>query len=593
MASTLSNAAGVRWDTSELCSSADEALERYAKLVTWAGEIASRYRGHLGELDAAGFRALLEEIDRFEQAHGKVHFYCLSREHTLATDPETNDLVTFARDRRSELESLLVFVELEWVAVDDDRAEELIATAELAPYRHKLARSRAEKPYMLSELEEQALNARRPVIAAWQTLHGKQLATIEVPFDAGEGEEPHTIDRLLSYAHAPDRDLRRNALATLYRALEPRAEVLAAAYDAIVGDRLSTDRLRGYPHPMAAAHLANELTDDVVDTMIATIEAHYPVAQRWFRTKAKLLGIERFELSDQYAPLGEAREFHWPEAVEIVEATFTRFSPKLAEVFTGVIERDHVDAEPRSGKIGGAYCGSIAQDVLPYVLMNYTDRLTDVMTLAHEFGHAGHFTLALEQQAYQEHHSGLAIAEVPSTFAQLLAFDYLFDRESDEATRAALIADIAEGSMPTVFRQTVLASFERRAYALRAEGKALTVDRLSELWLEENQRYYGDAVALPEGYRLGWSYIPHFIHTRFYTYAYAFAHLVTLCLYSRYRSDPIGFPDRYLEFLAAGGSESPADLVARFGLDLADGSMWEEGFRELERFLAEAETAIS
>jgi oligoendopeptidase F len=593
MASTLSNAAGVRWDTSELVGDADEARDRYVRLVQWADEIAARYRGRIGELDAPGLRELLEELDGHEQEHAKVHFYCLSREHTLATDAETNDLVTFARDRRSELESLLVFVEIEWVAVDDERAEVLIAAEELAPYRHKLARSREEKPYMLSEAEEQALNARRPVISAWQTLHGKQLATIEVPFDAGDGEEPHTIDRLLSYAHAADRDLRREALETLYRALEPRADVQAAAYDAIVGDRLSMDRLRGYAHPMAATHLANELTDDTVDTMMAAIEAHYPVAQRWFRTKAKLLGIDNFRLSDQYAPLGEAREFPWAEAIDIVDGTFRRFEPRLADVFSSCVERNHIDAEPRSGKIGGAYCGSIAKDVLPYVLMNYTDHLTDVMTLAHEFGHAGHFALALERQAYQEHHSGLAIAEVPSTFAQLLAFDYLFDRESDTSTRAALVADIAEGSMPTVFRQTVLARFEQRAYALRAEGKALTVDRLSEIWLEENQRYYGDAVTLPEGYRLGWSYIPHFIHTRFYTYAYAFAHLVTLCLYSRYRSDPEGFPAQYVEFLAAGGSETPAQLVARFGLDLTDGSMWEEGFSELERFLDEAETAFS
>jgi oligoendopeptidase F len=224
--------------------------------------------------------------------------------------------------------------------------------------------------------------------------------------------------------------------------------------------------------------------------------------------------------------------------------------------------------------------------------MNFTDRLTDVMTLAHEFGHGSHFALALEAQTYQEHHSGLAIAEVPSTFAQLLVFDYLFDREDDAATKAALVADVAEGAMPTVFRQTVLARSEQRAYALRAEGKALTTERLSEIWLEENRRYYGDAVALPEGYGLGWSYIPHFIGTRFYTYAYAFAHLVALCLYSRYRSDPIGFPPTYLEFLAAGGSESPAELIARFGLDLADGSLWEEAFGELERFLDDAEAAL-
>jgi oligoendopeptidase F len=588
----LANAAGVRLELDELAGSADEARERYVALVEHARELAQRYRGRVGELDAAGLAALLDELDELEQAHGRVYFYCLSREHTLATDPETNDLVTFTRDRRAELESLLVFLDVEWVAVDDARAAALIAAPELARYRHKLERARAEKPYMLSEPEEQALNARRPVISAFQTLHGKQLATLAVDFDAGDGPESHTLDRLLSYAHRPDRELRRRALEAVYGALEPRAEVLAACYDAVVGDRLATDRLRGYAHPMAATHLDNELTAEIVDPMLDAIERHYPLAQEWFRTKARLLGIERFELADQYAPLGEARPFYWPEAVEIVEGTFRRFSPKLGDIVTACIERGHIDAEPRTGKTGGAYCGSIDRRILPYVLLNYTDQLGDVMTLAHELGHGGHFAVALERQTYQEHHSGLAIAEVPSTFAQLLAFDYLYDREADDATRAALVADVAEGAMPTVFRQTVLARFEQRAYALRAEGKALTAERLSELWLEENERYYGDSVALPEGYRFGWSYIPHFIHTRFYTYAYAFAHLVTLCLYSRYRSDPAGFPARYLELLAAGGSESPADSVARFGLDLADGSMWAEGFGELKRFLVEAEAAF-
>jgi oligoendopeptidase F len=592
MAQTMANAAGIRWDTAELCADADDARSRYLALVEHAKSIAERYRGRIGELDAAALRELLDELDAHEQEHSKVYFYCLSREHTQATDAETSDLVTFARDKRSELESALVFLEIEWVAIDDARAEELLADELLAPYCHRLRQARAQKPYMLSEPEEQALNVRRPALGAWQSLHGKQLATIEVPFDGGDGEEPHTIDRLLSYAYRPDREVRRAALDTLYRALEPRADVLAAAYDAIVGDRLSTDRLRGYPDPMAATHLMNELDGQVVETMMAAVEEHYPVAQRWFRTKARLLGIEDFRLSDQYAPLGESREFLWPEAVEVVDSTFRRFSPRLAEIFNGCIERNHVDAEPRAGKIGGAYCSSIAKDVLPYVLMNFTDRLTDVMTLAHEFGHGSHFALALEAQAYQEHHSGIAIAEVPSTFAQLLVFDYLFDREDDRATKAALVADVAEGAMPTVFRQTVLARFEQRAYALRAEGKALTAERLSEIWLAENERYYGDAVALPEGYGLGWSYIPHFVHTRFYTYAYAFAHLVTLCLYSRYRSDPIGFPPKYLELLAAGGSESPAELVARFGLDLADGSLWAEAFGELERFLDDAEAAL-
>ena len=251
-----------------------------------------------------------------------------------------------------------------------------------------------------------------------------------------------------------------------------------------------------------------------------------------------MLGLDRLELADQYAPVGRDRDVEWQEAVDIVDESLVHFEPRLAEIFRSCLERRHVDAEPRSGKAGGAYCNSVSKGVLPYVLMNFTDNLRDVVTLAHEFGHATHGTLALERQAYRSYRVGLAVAEVPSTFAQLLAVERLLDREEDPATRAMLLADRAENAMASIFRQTVLARFEQRAYGLRGEGKALTRERLSEIWLEENQRYYGDSLVLPDGYRLGWAYVPHFIHVRFYTYAYSFAHLVAFSLLARYREDP-------------------------------------------------------
>jgi oligoendopeptidase F len=224
------------------------------------------------------------------------------------------------------------------------------------------------------------------------------------------------------------------------------------------------------------------------------------------------------------------------------------------------------------------------------VLLNYTERLRDVSTLSHEFGHAVHNVLALEQQTWRSHRSGIPIAEVPSTFAQFLSDDYLLESESDEQTRAALAADRLENAFAAIFRQTVLARFEQGAYALRAEGKSLASERLSELWLDENGKYYGDALALPDGYRVGWSYIPHFIHVRFYTYAYSFAQLVALLLYRRYREDPESFVPRYLEFLSTGGAASPADLLAPFGLDLRSPTTWGLAFEELDAMRVEAGT---
>jgi len=590
--STLS-AAGIRWDLGDLAAGADEARSAWDELLARGRAFAERHRGGVGTHGPEALRELLEELDGILEDGARVHFYALAREHTDAADAETNDLATFARDRAADLESILLFVELEWLALEDAEADALLAAPELERYAHRLRVAREEKPYALAEGEEQALNARRPGISAWESLHGRELATLTIDFDAGEGSEPHTIDRLLSYVHHPERELRRSALEALYGALETVADVQAACYDALVGDRLAVDRLRGIPDPMWPTNQKNELDGEVVEAMMRSIEDHYPLGRRWFVRKAQVLGLDKLELADQYAPVGSDRRVEWPEAVQMVDDSLRDFEPRLADIFRACLDRRHVDAEPRSGKVGGAYCNSLSRHVLPYVLLNFTDQLRDVVTLAHEFGHATHNTLALERQPYRAYHTGLAVAEVPSTFAQLLAVERLIVNEQDPSTRAMLLADRAESAMASIFRQTVMARFEQSAYALRGEGKALARERLSDVWFEENERYYGDALAMPEGYRLGWSYIPHFIHVRFYTYAYSFAHLVAFSLLARYREDPERFVPAYLEFLAAGGSRSPQELLEPTGVDLRDPATWEAAFGELERCIAEAEAGVA
>jgi oligoendopeptidase F len=593
MATTSLSAAGIRWDLSDLSSDAEAARREWDELLERARSFAERRRGTVGTKGPADLRDTLDELDELGQDASRVHFYSTAREHTDATDAETNDLVTLVRDRAADLENLLLFVELELLALDDGAAEELLAAPELEPYAHRLRVMRAEKPYVLGEAEEQALNARKSGISAWESLHGRQAATLTVDFDAGGGEEPHTIDRLLAYVYDPDRELRIRALEALYGGLATIADVQAACYDALVGDRLSVDRLRGIPDVMWPTNHRNELDGDVVEGMIQAVEQNYGLAQRWFRRKAEVLGVETLVLADQYAPVGQDRELPWPEAIEIVEESLENFEPRLAQIYRDVLERDHVDAEPRVGKVGGAYCNTVSKDVLPYVLMNYTDRLRDVVTLAHEFGHVTHGKLALENQTYRTYHTGLAVAEVPSTFAQLLAVELLIDREEDPSTRAMLLADRAENAMASIFRQTMMARFEQRAYADRGEGKALTSDRLSEIWFEENGKYYGDSIRLPEGYRLGWSYIPHFIGVRFYTYAYAFAHLVAFSALAQWRRDPEAFTPAYVEFLSSGASKSPQDLLEPIGVDLRNPQTWADAFGEFERCIAEAEEGVA
>ncbi len=580
----------IRWELSDLCSDADEAREHWDAASARARDIATRYRGTVGELDAPALRELFDELDDLEQELSRLGVYSYLRLSMAATEVEANDLATFSRERSAEIENDLVFVGLEWIAIADDRAEQLLASDELAAYAHKLRVERLEKPYVLSEAEEQALNARRPMVSAWQSLHDRQVSTMEIPFDAGDGPEPHGVSRLLSYLYRPERELRLRAVDALYEGLEPRVDVLAAAYDALVGDRLTTDRLRGYTSPMQPTNMANELDDETVEAMMSATEESYGIAHRWFAAKAERLGLDKLTLADQYAPIGDPRRFTWDEAVDVVDRSYTRFHPRLAEIFRECVDAGHVDVLPRQGKATGAYCTSVSKTILPYVLMNFTNRLRDVSTLAHEFGHATHNVLALEGQTYRSHRVGLPLAEVPSTFAQSIADDYLLENETDVGTRAALAADRLENAFAAIYRQSVLARFEQRAYAVRGEGRSLAAERLNELWWEENGKYYGDSLEMPDGYRMGWSYIPHFIHVRFYTYAYSFAQLVALLLYRRYREDAKAFAPKYLDLLRAGGSASPADLVAPFGLDLRSPDTWREAFAELEAFCDEAVT---
>jgi oligoendopeptidase F len=584
------NAEGVRWDLSPLVASADDARALLDAGIARARGFESRYRGSLATNTPAELAAALAELAEIENMLSRAASYAHLREATDVTNPENRDLSSAIDRGIVDAGNAVRFFDLEWLALPEPQASALAAAPELSADAHYLRAARRFAPFMLSEPEERMLAEREPAaVSAWQALFGRITSTLEVQFDAGDGPAPHTIDRLLAHVRDRDRELRRRSLETLYAGLEPETETLAHVYDTLVGDRLALDKLRGHADPMDRTHLHNELDGVVVERMMKAVEAQYGLAQRWFRAKAAILGLDRLELWDQYAPIGTGRAVEFLEARDLVETAFGRFSPRIATVAGGFFSGRRVDAEPRVGKRGGAFCAPVAQDAPAYVLMNFTDQMNDVMTLAHELGHGMHFTLSAERQSALSMHTGLALAEVPSTFAELLTFDHLLETESDPDTRRALVCERVEGSFATVFRQTVLARYEQRAYAARREGTTLTAERLSDIWLDANRAYYGDTIALPDGYRLGWSYIPHFISTRFYTYAYAFAHLTTLALYAQYREQGPAFADRYLAFLASGGSQAPAELLLPLGVDLTRPDVWDAGFEEMTRMVEVAE----
>ncbi len=591
---TVTLASGVRWDLSPLFESTDAARAAIAPALERARRFEARWRGRLTSISPDEMAEALAELGEIENALSRISSYAMLRKAVDVTSEENRDLGAAVEQGLVEAANTLRFFELEWLALDDQSARALVDSPQLARDRHQLLVQRRFRSHVLSEPEERALGERDPAaVSAWQTLYAQTTSTIEVPFDGGDGEQPHTIDRLLAYVHDPRRDVRLRSLETLYAALEPRLPVLAHCYDSLVGDRLVLDRLRSYgDDPMAETHLRNELDGEVVYAMMDAVESRYALAQRWFVAKARMLDLDKLELADQYAPVGEARPVDYDEGRALVDASFSVFSPRMREIADQFFAEQRVDAEPRAGKRGGAFCAPVAQNARPYVMLNYTDNMNDVLTMAHELGHGMHFQLSHDLQSPHSAQSGLAMAEVPSTFAEFVAYDHLLAHEDDAETRRVLLAARAEGAFATIYRQTVLARYEQRAYALRAGSSTLTPERLGAIWIEENQRYYGDSVALPEGYAYGWSYIPHFISTRFYTYAYVFAKLMALALYARWRAAGEEFVPGYMEFLAAGGSRSPGELLAALGVDLASADVWTSAFTELERMVAEAESEV-
>lgn len=586
------HASGVHWDLTRIFPNTDAARAALSQVVDSANAFEARYRGTVRDLAQADLAGALDELGRIRNELSRVDQYADLRFSIDSRRAETKDLMDMCLNAQEEIQNRLRFFDLEWQAMAREVAVSRAADPAVSPYKHTLERLTAYAPHMRTESEEAMLAAREAAaIAEWQKLFSENVDKIGVEFDAGKGPEPHTLDRLLAYARHPRRDVRFAAYETAYRELKPRIDVQAACYNAIVGDRLRLDKIRGFANPMQATNLANDLSDGTVDDLIQSVKQHYPLAQRWFRVKAGLLGLPKLHLYDQYAPLGTPKEVAWSDAWETFVQGTRNFSTEVATVLGPLLADGRVDAEPRIGKRGGAFCAPVSWGSEPYILMNFTDDVRSVETLAHEAGHALHFVMTGRAQRPLAASMGLAMAEVASTFHETVLVDYLREQEPDPGQRRLMTAGQIEGAFGVVFRQTMMTGYEQRAYAMKAGGQALTADRLSEIWFEENQKYYGDAVELPAEYRIGWAYIPHFIDTRFYTYAYSFAHLASMALYAVYRTEGAGFVARYLELLAAGGSRTPADLLAIGGIDIDDPSWVNASFVQIERMIDVAEQA--
>jgi oligoendopeptidase F len=582
------------WDLEPLVDGEgrDGVESRLADALKRSEAFAERYAGKLGELDGAGLREAMSELALIYELVGRAGTYAALRFSTDTADPANGALLQLAQERGTAIETTLLFFDLEWAELDEQRVEELLGADGLEFCRHHLRNVRRYREHLLSEPEERILAEKSLTGAgAWTRLFEELTSAIDVELPSAEGTEKVALDIALSRLSLPDRELRRSTAEAVTAALAPGLRTRAFLFNTLLADKSVDDRLRRYPNWLAARNLANEASDESVQALIEAVRARNEIPRRWYRLKAKLLGVERLADYDRMASVTQDEvSFPFSEAREIVLDCYSSFSPELGEVARRFFDERRIDAPVRPAKRGGAFCASAVPSVEPYVLLNYTARRRDVLTLAHELGHGVHFALAARQGIF---HQGtpLTLAETASVFGETIVFGRLLEADSSPASRLALLAENLEDTIATVFRQVAMNRFEDLVHTARRDEGELSVERFGELWADSQSELLGDSVEVTDGYRSWWSYVPHFIGSPGYVYAYAYGQLLALSVYERYEEIGADLVPRYLELLAAGGSRSPEELGKIVGIDLADPGFWESGLDLVERQLKDAEQA--
>ena len=585
------------WDLEPLVDGEGEdgVKRRMADALTRAQAFASRYAGKLGDLDSVGLREAMDELAGIYELVGRGGYYAALRFSTDTADPANGALLQWVQEQETALQTTLLFFELEWAVLPDAQVADLLSGDGLDFCAHHLRNVRRYRDHLLSEPEEKILAEKALTGAsAWTRLFEELSSAIEVQLPAADGadtDEKVALDVALSRLALADRDIRRTTAQAVTEALAPGLRTRAFLFNTLLADKATDDRLRTYPHWLAARNLANEASDESVQALIEAVRRRYEIPRRWYRLKAGLLGVERLADYDRMAAVTEDETtFGFAQAREIVLDCYASFSPELGTLARRFFDERRIDAPVRPGKRGGAFCAAAVPSVFPYVLLNYTARRRDVLTLAHELGHGVHFALAAPQGIFHQS-TPLTLAETASVFAETIVFGRLLAEDSSPASRLALLAENLEDTIATVFRQVAMNRFEDLVHTNRREHGELSVERFGELWADSQEEMLGDSVEVTDGYRTWWSYIPHFINSPGYVYAYAYGQLLALSVYERYEEVGQELVPRYLEMLAAGGSKSPEQIGAIVGVDLTDPGFWESGLDLVERQLTDAEEA--
>lgn len=589
--SKKTGAENIRWDLSDLYKGLDDpsfSSDRQ-KALEHADAFAGKYRNRVAELTPAQFAEALEEYSEIIGLMSRIGSFAYLSWTTNTEDPALGKAVQEANELSSELSQKVVFFTLEWLSLDEDTAKQRIDSEELSFYRHYLETSRLDKPHTLEEKEENILTAKSVTGSrAWVRFFDETLGASRFEF---EGKQL-TETEILSKMHDPDRDVRRKAARVFTDGLKKMSHPLTYVFNTLLADKHTNDRLRNYPHWLRARNLSNEISDESVTSLVDSVTARYPLVHRFYELKKKLLNLDEMKEYDRYAPVLKNQErIGWNEARDIVLEAYDEFHPEMGNIARRFFDEEWIDAAIVPGKRGGAYSASTTPSVHPYVFMNYDGKIRDVQTLAHELGHGVHQYLSRTQGVLQSG-TPLTTAETASVFGEMLVFKKLLSSLDSPVEKMALLTGKIDDTIATVFRQISMNRFEDRIHNARRNEGELTAGRFSELWMETQRPVYGDSVTLTDDYSMWWSYIPHFVHTPGYVYAYAFGELLVLALYQEYQNSDNDFNQKYMKMLEKGGSDWPHRLTAGLGVKINERAFWERGLTAIASMVDEAESLL-
>ena len=578
------------WNLADLYSGPDSALFKIdlAKAEKLAAQFASDYRGKVTGLDGVGLAKAIVDYEKLSDLGGRIASYAQLYYVGNTTDSARSKFYGDVNSKITEFSTQLLFFELELNHIEDAKLTEALKVPALAHYKPWLDNLRAEKPYQLDDKTEQLfLEKSQTAAGAFNRLFDETMAGLKFKVSGKE----LALEPTLTLMQSPDGKKRKAAAEALAKTFGQNVKLFTLITNTLAKDKEISDKWRGFKDIADARHLSNRVEPEVVDALVAAARAAYPrLSHRYYKMKAKWLGKKKLMHYDRNAPLPDAakREIPWAEAEQTVLKAYGDFAPEMASIAKTFFDKKWIDAPVRPGKAPGAFAHPTVPSAHPYVLLNYMGKTRDVMTLAHELGHGVHQVLAAKQGALMAS-TPLTLAETASVFGEMLTFQSMLAQTTDKKKRKILLAGKTEDMINTVVRQIAFYTFERKVHAARREGE-LTPDQLNAFWMEVQKESLGPAIEFGKGYETFWTYIPHFIHSPFYVYAYAFGDCLVNSLYARYRESEAGFQEKYFTMLKAGGTKHHSELLRPFGLDATDPGFWQKGLSVIEGMIDELET---